>query len=281
MKVLSFKISKPTTHKAIIYQEDKGIAFYDKLHQHEEIQLCTIISGEGTLIVGDTIHEYTTGDILIIGSYLPHVFKSDTSNCNTSFMISLFFTKSSFGENFFSLGDLAEIRSLFEISTIGAKVLTKKDKITMLFLALKQQSDFKRFITFFEIVHEILNADIVPLSTFMNPKKYSDNEGKRMSAIMNYTMNNFQEEITLKEIAEISNMTPTAFCRYFKQRTDKTYFQFLIEIRIENACRLLKNKELLITEVSEKSGFKNNANFNRKFKQIKECTPSKYRKENS
>ncbi len=124
MKVLSFKISKPTTHKAIIYQEDKGIAFYDKLHQHEEIQLCTIISGEGTLIVGDTIHEYTAGDILIIGSYLPHVFKSDTSNCNTSFMISLFFTKSSFGENFFSLGDLAEIRNVFEISTIGAKVLT-------------------------------------------------------------------------------------------------------------------------------------------------------------
>ena len=98
-----------------------------------------------------------------------------------------------------------------------------------------------------------------------------------MSNIMEYTMNNFQKEISLYTIAEISYMTPNAFCRYFKQRTNKTYFQFLIEVRIENACRLLKNKDLLITEVSEKSGFKNISNFNRKFKDIRGITPSKYR----
>ena len=90
-------------------------------------------------------------------------------------------------------------------------------------------------------------------------------------------MNYFFTEINLKTIAGVSNMTPNAFCRYFKQRTNKTYFQFLIEVRIENSCRLLKNKDLLISEISEKSGFKNISNFNRKFKSVKGITPSAYR----
>ena len=72
-------------------------------------------------------------------------------------------------------------------------------------------------------------------------------------------------------------MTPNAFCRYFKQRTNKTYFTFLNEIRIERACKLLRDKECLITEVAEKSGFKYISNFNRKFKEIVGKSPSDYR----
>lgn len=276
MKVLPFKIPK-SKDVALIYQEDKGEIFYDKLHQHEEIQLCTIVKGEGSLVIGDSINEYKTGDILIIGSNLPHVFKSDTSNCKTSFMRTLFFTKTSFGDNFFELGDFAEMQKLFKISESGGIVTNKQSEILLLFSSLKEASNFDRFIIFLKIVSELLKVEISPLSKFIYQKKYSDNEGKRMSNIMEYTMNNFNKEIDLNTIAEISNMTPNAFCRYFKQRTNKTYFQFLIEVRIENACRLLKNHDALIAEVSEKSGFKNISNFNRKFKDYKGITPSKYR----
>ncbi|MFN0727996.1 AraC family transcriptional regulator [Polaribacter gochangensis] len=276
MKVLPFQIPK-SKNVSLIYQEDKGTILYDKLHQHEEIQLGAILKGEGSIVVGDSINEYKSGDILIIGSNLPHVFKSDTSNYTTTFMQTLFFTKTSFGEEFFKLGDFTEMQQLFKISESGGIVISGKDEIITLFSSLKKASNFERFIIFLKIVSELLKADIQPLSTFIYPKKYSDNEGKRMSNIMEYTMNNFQKEISLHSIAGISYMTPNAFCRYFKQRTNKTYFQFLIEVRIENACRLLKNKDLLITEISEKSGFKNISNFNRKFKDKKGITPSKYR----
>lgn len=276
MKVLPFKIPK-SKDVSLIYQEDKGKILYDKLHQHEEIQLCAIVKGEGSIVVGDSIKEYKSGDVLIIGSNVPHVFKSDISNCSTTFMQTLFFTKTSFGERFFELGDFTEIQQFFTISESGGILTSNKEEVLKLFLSLKKASNLERFILFLKIVNELLKAEIKPLSTFIYPRKYSDNEGKRMSNIMEYTMNNFQKEISLYTIAEISYMTPNAFCRYFKQRTNKTYFQFLIEVRIENACRLLKNKDLLITEVSEKSGFKNISNFNRKFKDTKGITPSKYR----
>jgi len=276
MKVLPFKIPK-AKNISLIYQEDKGKILYDKLHQHEEIQLCAIIKGEGSLVVGDSINEYKSGDILIIGSYVPHVFKSDTSNCKTTFMQTLFFTKTSFGEHFFELGDFTEIQQIFTISQSGGILTTNKKVVLELFQQLKKASNLHRFILFLIIISKLLKAEIKPLSTFIYPKKYSDNEGKRMSNIMEYTMNSFQKEINLHTISEISYMTPNAFCRYFKQRTNKTYFQFLIEVRIENACRLLKNKDLLITEVSEKSEFKNISNFNRKFKDNKGITPSKFR----
>lgn len=276
MKVLPFKIPK-SKDVALIYQEDSGDIFYDKLHQHEEIQLCAIVKGEGSLVIGDSINEYKIGDILIIGSNLPHVFKSDTSNFETSLMKTLFFTKTSFGEEFFELGDFAEMQKLFKISESGGIVTSKKDVLLELFLSLKKASNLNRFILFLKIISELLKADINPLSKFIYQKKYSDNEGKRMSNIMEFTMNNFNKEINLDTIAGISNMTPNAFCRYFKQRTNKTYFQFLIEVRIEYACRLLKNHDALVAEVSEKSGFKNISNFNRKFKENKGVTPSGYR----
>ncbi len=276
MKVLPFKIPK-SKDVALIYQEDIGKILYDKLHQHEEIQLCAIIEGEGSLVIGDSINEYKTGDVLIIGSNLPHVFKSDTSHCKSSTMLTLFFTKTSFGKDFFELGDFSEMQKLFKISESGGIVTSNKNQILELFSSLKEASNFDRFIIFLKIVSELLKAEINPLSKFIYQKKYSDNEGKRMSNIMEYTMNNFNKEIDLDTISGISNMTPNAFCRYFKQRTNKTYFQFLIEVRIENACRLLKNHDALIAEVSEKSGFKNISNFNRKFKDNKGVTPSKYR----
>ena len=276
MKVLPFKIPK-SKDVSLIYQEDKGEILYDKLHQHEEIQLCAIVKGEGSLVVGDSINEYKSGDILIIGSNIPHVFRSDVSNCNTTFMQTLFFTKTSFGDDFFELGDFTEIQKLFKISENGGIVTDNNQAILTLFSELKKASNLNRFILFLKIINQLLQVDIKPLSTFIYQKKYSDNEGKRMSTIMEFTMSHFQNEITLNNIASIANMTPNAFCRYFKQRTNKTYFQFLIEVRIENSCRLLKNKDLLITEVSEKSGFKNISNFNRKFKENKGITPSKFR----
>ncbi|WP_435261655.1 AraC family transcriptional regulator [Tenacibaculum sp. nBUS_03] len=276
MKVLPFKIPK-AKNIGLIYQEDKGLSFYDKLHQHEEIQICYVVKGEGTLIVGDTVNDYSDATILVIGGNQPHVFKSDTSNIKNSFMMSLFFTKESFGDTFFELDDFKELEMFFNNSRTSFKIINNKEKLINCFNELPIGDDFDRFITFLKIIKLILKSDIERLSTFLYTKKYTDNEGKRMGKVMDYTLNNYNKKIDLEEVSDVANMTPNAFCRYFKQRTNKTYFTFLNEIRVEKACKLLQNKEYLITEISEKSGFKNISNFNRKFKEIKGYTPSDYR----
>lgn len=277
MKVLPFKIPKPE-NEALVYQEDEDLFFYDKLHQHEEIQISYIVKGEGTLVIGDSVSAYKPGDILVFGSNLPHVFKSDRLENEKSKMLSLFFSKDAFGKDFFSLNEFDVLPEFFLKSEKGFKIISEVSELQNLFLKLKKASKLERFIVLFEILKEISIAKTALLSSFIYEKNYSDDEGKRMRAVFEYTMNSFSENITLEEIANIASMSSNAFCRYFKQRTNKTYIRFLTELRIEYAGKLLrKHKDYPVVEIAILSGFKNISNFNRKFKILKKATPVQYR----
>ena len=278
MKVLPFKIPKPE-NSALIYQVDKGLTFYDQLHAHEEIQISIVLKGSGNLIVGDTIGRYDENDVVVLGSQLPHLFQSD-ENDEESLMFTLFFSESSFGSGFFELNEFNEMKEFFQKSTKGMRLLDTKEAIKNEFLNLENYSKLELVSGFFKIVKLITEAESKPLSTFIYEKHFTEKEGSRMSKVMSYAMQNYRKEITLDEIADVANMTPNAFCRYFKKRTNKTFFQFLIEIRLENACQLLSQKsEMSIAEISDQSGFRNIAFFNRKFKTYKETTPTQFRNE--
>ncbi|MCK0115287.1 AraC family transcriptional regulator [Gelidibacter sp. F63206] len=278
MKVLPFKIPKPE-HDALVYQEDIGTSFYDQLHQHEEIQMSYIMKGEGTLIVGDTVNYYKPNDILIIGSYLPHILKSDTSVHEKSEMLSLFFTKKSFGDRFFELEETKSLQPFFIRATHGFKATSDKDEMIRLFLKLKASKKLDQFLILLKLLKMASTCEYKSLSSFIYEKQYSDTEGNRMRNIFEFTMSNFHTNITLEAVSEKANMTKNAFCKYFKKRTNKTYFQFLTELRVEHATKLLLSKNKLnIAEIAYESGFKNISNFNRQFKEIKKNTPSDFRK---
>lgn len=277
MKILPFKIPKPK-NEALVYQIDREQVFYDQLHQHGEIQISYVEKGAGSLIVGDSINEYKAGDILVIGSFIPHVFRSDTRIKEESLMHTLFFDQDSFGKDFFRLTDLSSIQNFFDKSEFGILIHSRKRNIIPLFHALSHQNKVEQIASLLMIINQINKSKTTPLSSFVYRKSYTDDEGKRMSKVYDYVMEHYQDPITLDEIAEKANMSKNAFCRYFKKRTNKTFFQFLIEIRIENACKLiLKNPELSISVIAEQCGFNNIANFNRKFKAFKQCTPTQYR----
>jgi len=278
MKALPFQIPKPE-HDALIYQEDKELVFYDKFHQHEEIQVSYIAEGEGTLVVGDTINYYKKGDILAIGSNLPHVFKSDTSTNTPSEMLTLFFSNDAFGASFFELEELRELKPFFKKVNYGFKASPKSKKLKNLFLQLHESSKLQRFIVLLEVLKSLSKSKTQALSSFIYDKKYTDSEGKRMRDVMDYTMQNYHHQISLNDVAQVSAMTKNAFCKYFKKRTNKTFFRFLNELRIENASKmLLTNEDYSIAEVADKSGFNNISNFNRQFKSVKKIVPSEYRK---
>lgn len=278
MKVLPFKIPK-TESDILIVQEDRGRAFYEKLHQHEEIQLSYIVSGKGTFIIGDTIRDFQPNDVLLFGSNVPHVLKSDLENEEDSYMISLFFTNDSFGEHFFLLPKLQNVQQLLKDSGFGVKFQENQLILKSYFEAVIHQKMIKRFASFFEILSILTQSNYETVSSFINTKNYTDDEGKRMSAVFEFVMNHFDQKIVLEDISTIANMTPNAFCKYFKQRTNKTFFKFLTEVRIENACKSLTNQpQLSIADIAYACGFFNVSNFNRKFKEIKGITPTKFRK---
>lgn len=280
MKVYPFKIPKPLNNNLIIQVDEEDI-FYNKLHQHQEIQISYIKKGTGTLLVADSIHTYTSGELYVIGSNLPHVFQSDTNNLEKSTMISIFFTKQSFGENFFDIIEMNELQSFFKKSVSGFKVTALPHELENKLTTITEISTLNSFILLIQLLQNLSHTNVKTLTSFVYPKNITDADGKRMQIIFDYAISNFTNEVTLQSAADLVFMTPNAFCRYFKQRTNKTFFQFLIELRLENACKLLKtDSEISIEEISIKSGFNNLSNFNRKFKEFKNTTPKKYKDNN-
>ena len=277
MKVLPFKIPKPE-NDTLVVQEDRATMLYDKLHQHQEIQISLIKKGEGSFIIGDYVGEFSQGNIFIIGENLPHVFHNDPSDGEVH-MISLFFMKSSYGDHFFDLPEFKSLNPLFQASNMGIQLQDPSEKLVYSMDRITLASKLNRFISFMEILQAISKETMPTLSSAIHRKSYGEEEGKRMRDIFEFSINNFDQNISLNQVAGIANMTPNAFCRYFKQRTNKTYINFLLDIRIGNACKLLTKKtDLSIAEISYKSGFNNLTNFNRKFKSIKGITPSEFRK---
>ena len=276
MKILPFQIPKPT-NDALIYQEDYEFEFYNQLHQHEEIQLSYIAQGEGTLLVGDSLISYSQGEVFAIDANLPHVFLSSKDATSKSLMLSLFFTRNSFGKNFFELEETSETRTFFDRLKNGFKIEASKEDVSDLFLNLKHQNKMQRFIALLEIVRRMSHSEKSILSNQVFEKRFSVNEGQRMREVMDFTLKYYNNDIRTETIANIAHMTPNAFCKYFKKRTKKTYTQFLNEIRIEKACQLLKETEGLIAEIGFSTGFRNLSNFNRKFREIKGMTPSHFR----
>ncbi len=275
MKVFPFKIPKPLDEHLIV-QVDKEPIFYNKLHQHEEIQISYIVNGNGKLLVGDSIHQFSTGDIYVIGSNLPHVFKSIPGQIDAH-MITVFFTKKSFGAVFFNLPYFKDLGDFFANATGGFKITSNQKQIAQQLIEIQSNQKLKLFISFLELIEELSKATTEPLSTFIYSKTLSSTEGERLQDIFDFVFKNFQQPISLDEIAKMACMTPNAFCRFFKQRTDKTFFQFLIELRVAHACQLLiSNKELTVNMIAELSGFNSISNFNKKFKKIKGITPTQY-----
>ena len=278
MKVLPFKIPKSSNH-ALIFQEDLEPIFYDKLHQHAEIQMSYILSGSGTLLVGDTVSRFKPGDVLVFGENLPHVFRSDANHQGLCHMLTLFFNREGFGHDFFATEELKELDLFFKQASSGFRIADVDARFKREFIRLRSLANLERFMSFIKLLYEIHNTSKELLSNFTNKTNYTDTEGQRMSNVFDYCLSHFKERITLDEIAEIAVMSPTAFCRFFKERTNKTFNQFLLELRIEHACQLLRtpDNQEAISSIAYTCGFNSVSNFNRYFKKQKGVSPRTYK----
>ncbi len=282
MKVLPFKIPKVTEHSFGV-QHDIEPHFYDTLHQHPETQITLIKQSTGTLILGDHIGEFAPGDVIVVGANIPHVFRNDSSYYENEVKgaakaISLFFDEESLGQAFFELPEMAEVKHMLNVSGRGLKVVgAHKELLKGLILNIDTRVGVKRMIDFLEILHLLSKEDqTVFLSSEALNSGFKESEGQRLNDIFQFTMKEYQRPISLEEVADIANMTVSAFCRYFKQRTRKTYINFLNEVRIGQACKMLVNEGHSIGEICYLSGFNNLSHFNRKFKAITGFSPKQY-----
>jgi AraC-like DNA-binding protein len=282
MKVLPFTVPK-TSKEAFRLQVDIAPYLYDKLHQHPEIQMMLIEQGEGTLIAGDYVGRFHPGNMFILGSNLPHVFRNDENYYKPksklrAHAISIYFNESYFGEKFWQLDELSLIRNLSSKAERGLAVKGKlRASVTELIYNIQQQNGLPKLILFLQMLKVLTeSSELTPLSVSAYTGGYTLQEGKRMNDILQFTFRESYRKIYIDEVAQVANLSTEAFCRYFKLRTMKTYTNFLNEVRISQACKLLIQKEVSIQEICQQSGFSNLSNFNRIFRKVTGKTPTTY-----
>lgn len=283
---------KPSFHKVPLksgnsfsIRRDLHAHFDSIWHYHPEMELHYTVKGTGVKFIGDNVSNFSEGDMIFLGPNLPHTwrcaeefFQNDPSLHVEA--IVMHFSAECFGKEFFNLPETALLRDFFEASKRGFLI---KDPAKSVIVNLMQKTlgseGIDRVILLVNILKELVNAEKSRISDFSNLSPAVDVKMSLFDSIYSYALKNYYREISLDEIASHANMSVSSFCRTFKLITKKTFTDFLIEIRVSNACRYLIEEDLDIQSVALQSGFNNLSNFYRQFKKIKGCTPLFYKNE--
>jgi AraC-like DNA-binding protein len=285
MKPIFEKISKPEDQSFYLEEVIKPY-FTDLWHFHPEIEILYVREGFGAKYVGDSINSFYPGDIVIIGSNIPHVHVSNSDYLNPeknlrSSAICIQFAETVLG-SFRDIPELYRINEFLNESKRGIQFGNKtRKKLISQIEELPALSGMKRLIGLLTILDIMSTSNDIK---YLSSPKYEpiiiNSEDKdRMETIFRYVIKNYSDRIFLEEIASLVNLTPQSFCRYFKSRTSKVFSSFVNEVRIGNACKMIIENKESISQVCFASGFNYLSNFNRQFKKIKGLTPSEFQRQ--
>jgi AraC-like DNA-binding protein len=255
-----------------------------RYHYHEEYELLYNIENTGTRCVGDSIERYRNNDLVLVGSKIPHFWHSDEEyfsgdpNFRTKAVI-VQFVDDVLINSLLGLPELGDIKNLFERSSRGIQISGLEARVIGdKMIQLTKLDGWRRLLMLVEILslmNEAENFRLLSTTSFFENHKNGNEE--KISKILNLMVENYNRDFTLEEAASNANMSISAFCRYFKKNTTKTFSHLLNEIRIGFACKSLIYTENSISEIAFNSGYNNVPYFNRLFKKLKEVTPNEYR----
>jgi AraC-like DNA-binding protein len=258
--------------------------FTSPLHFHPEVEILLIIEGTGTLFVSDSIENYGPGDVMIIGPNISHVWYSDDASLkpnsiSKSDAIYIQFDPSILDRTFWELPELSEIRKILNMSLRGIRLEGQLRKTAaMLMIEISQSRGFDRILLLFSILAKVASSKEFKLLASPDIHyNYNMDDANRLNRVYRFLINNFKQEISLKDAASVANLSPSAFCRYFKERTNKTFLQLLTEIRIGHACRLISNNNYPVSDICYVVGFNNVSYFIKQFRKVTGTTPLAYK----
>ncbi|WP_187262425.1 AraC family transcriptional regulator [Pontibacter beigongshangensis] len=285
MKPQLLKVTTGATHSFSIRQ-DMLANINNRWHYHTELELILFHKGSGTQFVGDSVMRFNPGDMVLVGANLPHYWRFDDAynhggESTSAYTTTIHFTDSFWGEKFLSLPENNQIRTVLDRARRGIFIpATANTNINSYFDRMREADGAYRVIGLMECLLAIADSPHAStLSSIGFKPDLSDSEADRINALYEFTLSNFKNKIQLETVAEVAGLVPNSFCRYFKSRTGKTYSQFLTEIRIGYACKLLIENRLSVKQLCFESGFNNFTCFHKNFKQITGKTPQAYQKE--
>ncbi|MFC3414556.1 AraC family transcriptional regulator [Algoriphagus hitonicola] len=280
------KKSRIPEDKAFVIRELIAPYFDVNWHFHSEYQLFTALEGRGTRFIGDHVRGFKEGDMVLTGPNLPHLWRNDQayfepgSTLKTHGIV-IYFPEDFLRNSVFELEEFESIALMLQKSERGIEIFGKTNQwIKSQMIELLQERGVERIIRFIKILEAIATSSEckqIADAAYINTHKESEKD--RMGQVYEYVMQHFQTKVSLEKVAELANLSPSAFSRFFKARVNKSFSDFLTDLRVSHACKLLHDSDLNISEVAYKSGFLTLSNFNKLFRERMNQTPGEYRRE--
>lgn len=272
--------------KVYVIKEIHAPHFDPTFHSHPEFQLNCVLEGEGSRFVGNNLTSFKAGDMVLIGPHLPHVWRNENkyfekdSELSTTVIV-IYFHNDFFGDALNWKDEMSQLNSLFQKSERGLEIYghTKKT-ISRMMRELLVLDGMDGVIQLIKILNVLAKSNEYRFVTH-NYQISSNTEAEttRMNKVYGYVMRHYKDTISAVEVAALVNMTRTSFSRYFKSRVNKSFSDFVKEIRIESACKLLKKGNMNIDQIGYECGFQTLSNFNKQFKTVMGKQPNQYRNE--
>ncbi|MCY7352332.1 MAG: AraC family transcriptional regulator [Cytophagaceae bacterium] len=254
-------------------------------HYHPELEIALATRARGTRFVGDGIGRIDDGDVWLIGSNLPHTCQRDCDYYavhpdERPDMTIVQFLPYFLGETLWETPEFAPIGELFGRALRGLRFTGEtRTRAGRRLANLPTLAPTARALDLLALLDDLARSTEFDYLTRLDYQfHYPEADSLKINRVYEFTINHFRDEIRLDQVAPLANLTPSAFCRYFKSRTRRSYFEYLTEVRISYACKLLQEERSDVAQACYASGFNNLTHFHRQFKTLMGLTPGEYAK---
>jgi AraC-like DNA-binding protein len=279
----SYEVLQPASGQSFLVRKFDSSAFDAPYHFHEEYELTCILAGGGKRYAGSHMDNFTSGDLVLLGPNLPHCWKLEPGKelQPDASAVVVQFNAAFLGNEFFDKNELKHIKKLFQKSGSGISFNPSiQAAVNQNLLALsKEKNNFKMLIGLLNILQHLATSnDYILLDQNRIIAQRTLAEQERINPVFAYLVENFRGHVSLDAAAGIANMTPNAFCKYFKKTTRKTFMETTIEYRLNYAIQQLVQTDKPISIISFESGFGDVSHFYKMFKIKMHMSPLNYRK---
>ncbi len=283
MRPLLLKVKEDASSSFDIRHE-KVPYFDNPWHYHPEFELALVLKSSGLRFIGDSIEPFMAGDLVLLGANLPHYWRNDNpdslNKSESAEAIILRFRSGMWGEHFFETPEMYRINELLKRAARGIYFPARiAEFVTPLLYRIVSSEGATRLVGWIEVFGLLANE---PEFRLLSEKTFGGNrpmeDSDRIQTVLAYIQNHLTTELRLDKAADLAHMNKAAFCRYFKQQTNKTFIQVVNELRVQLACRMLLDSSRDISQIGFQCGFQDISYFNQVFKARKGVSPSGFRR---
>ncbi|HTH31155.1 MAG TPA: AraC family transcriptional regulator [Lacibacter sp.] len=247
-------------------------------HHHPEYELTFKINVSGKRIVGDSYEEFEPGDLVLIGPDLPHTWVSDKKVKDKSCDFVVIQFSGSLFNSFAGLPEFENIKRLLQSCRHGLHFKNSRP-FKELILSLPGKTGVEKITGLISLLNQLSQQKGRKLASAEYDISQAKNSEPRINKVCTYVEQNFAKPITINAAASIINISPSAFCKFFKRATGKTFSDYVNDLRVGYACYQLIETDKQISTIARSAGFESLTYFNRVFARKKHSTPREFRNE--